>query len=137
MKEQENKELDLFVKKAVQDLELEKAPMDFNKKLFKKIELSKKTVLKTKPLISNEVWWVLTLLLVGLSILGNSFVEINEVYWLSTLKYNTIGNFEWLNFDINELKLNATIYATVGLTIFIVFQILILKKYFTKRRVLI
>ncbi len=137
MKEQENKELNLFVQKAVEDLGLDKVSKDFNKNLFQKIEFSKKAILSPKPLISRSIWYVLALFVVTLFILGNSIVEINEVFWLSTLKYNTIGNFDWLNFDINELKLNSSIYATMGLTIFIVFQVLILKNYFAKRRVLI
>ena len=137
MKEQENKELEIFVKTAMKDLELDKVPSNFNDALFHKIGQSEKTTISPQPAISKTVGWVLAILFPALICLGSFMLDVNQDFWLLPLKYNTIGTMEWLDFRVDNLKWNTTTYAMLGLIVFTFFQVLILRQYFSKRRVII
>ncbi|PIB29462.1 hypothetical protein [Maribacter sp. 4G9] len=136
MKEQEDKELDLFLKNAIKELRPEEVSANFNERLFQRIVQLDTKELKYKPLISKTVWFSLALALIGL--LGIGFImEPNTNFWLFSLKYNTIGNLDFFDVRLEEIKWNSSSYAVLGFVIFILFQILFLKHYFSKHRVII
>ncbi|KAA2216422.1 hypothetical protein [Maribacter flavus] len=136
MKEQEDKELDLFLKNAIKELRPEEVSENFNERLFQRIAQLNTKELKYKPLISKTVWFSLALVLIGL--LGFGFImEPNTNFWLFSLKYNTIGNLDFFDVRFEEIKWNSSSYAVLGFVIFILFQILFLKHYFSKHRVII
>ncbi|MDC6406675.1 MULTISPECIES: hypothetical protein [Maribacter] len=136
MKEQEDKVLDLFLKNAIKELRPEEVSENFNERLFQRIAQLNTKELKYKPLISKTVWFSLALVLIGL--LGFAFImEPNTNFWLFSLKYNTIGNLDFFDVRLREIKWNSSSYAVLGFVIFILFQILFLKHYFSKHRVII
>lgn len=136
MKEQEDKVLDLFLKNAIKELRPEEVSENFNERLFQRIAQLNTKELKYKPLISKTVWFSLALVLIGL--LGFGFImEPNTNFWLFSLKYNTIGNLDFFDVRLREIKWNSSSYAVLGFVIFILFQILFLKHYFSKHRVII
>ncbi|TLF43125.1 hypothetical protein [Maribacter aurantiacus] len=136
MKEQEDKVLDLFLKNAIKELRHEEVSENFNERLFQRIAQLNTKELKYKPLISKTVWFSLALVLIGL--LGFGFImEPNTNFWLFSLKYNTIGNLDFFDVRLREIKWNSSSYAVLGFVIFILFQILFLKHYFSKHRVII
>lgn len=136
MKEQENKELDILLKTAIKDLKPEEVSIDFNRNLFQKIaQIERKKVVQT-PLIPKIVWLALALFLIG--VLGIGFtVETNTEFWLLPMKFNTIGNLDFFNLEMEHIKWDTTSYAMLGFVIFIMFQILFLKQYFSKHKVII
>lgn len=136
MKKQEDKELDLFLKNAIKGLRPEEVSANFNERLFQRISQLNIKELKYKPLISKAVWFSLALALIGL--LGFGFiVEPTTNFWIFSLKYNTIGNLDFFDLRLEEIKWNSSSYAVLGFVIFILFQILFLKHYFSKHRVII
>lgn len=136
MGEQEDKKLDAFLKTAIKDLTHEHVSSDFNKKLFQRISQIDSQKLVHTPLIPKKVWFLLALLLIGFLAFG-FIVEPSNDFWLFSIKYNTIGNLDFLNLGIKDLKWNSTSYAMAGFVIFILFQILFLKQYFSKHKVII
>lgn len=138
MKEQENKELEFFVKTAMKDLELDKVSSNFNDRLIDTLRQSEKIKIRPQPLISKTTWWVLAILFSVLMYLGSFILDVNQDFWLLSLKYNTIGTMDWLDFSMDGFKLTTTTYyALLGLIVFTFFQVLILRQYFSKRRVIL
>jgi len=139
MKEHKQEEIDLFLKKAIKDLELNEVPQDFTSSLLSKIERSNKKITVTvySPLISKSAWWSIGICIIAIcTFLGFNTNLINNG-WFSAFKWNTVGNTDFLNVLPNLALSDGTVYGLLGLTIFVFVQIIYLKKFFTKRRVII
>lgn len=136
MREQEDKELDAFLKTAIKELTPEEVSKDFNKNLFQKIAQIEGKKLTLTPLIPKTVWFLMGLFLIGLLSIG-FIVKPHTDFWLFSMKYNTIGNLDFFNLRIENIQWNSTSYAMVGFVFFILFQILLLKQYFSKHKVII
>ena len=134
------KELDAFIKKTVKTITLEKAPIDFVASVMQQLEVEKenKVDITYTPLVSKNVWLGIAALvasLFGYLTFGKSNTQTE---WFSTFKLNTIGNTDAFNSFSNSLSVSdSTIYALVGLLVFLGIQVIYLKQFFAKRQVLL
>ena len=139
MKEKNDQEIDLFLSKAIKELEYEKVPSDFTSKLLAKIEKSKveSAFMDYKPLISKTAWLAIGLILILVFSVLSFYGNFSSKDWLFSLKWNTVGNINFLNFLPKFDFFDSTVYGFIGFTIFIFIQIVYLKRYFSKRNVII
>ena len=139
MKKNKQEKIDQFLKRAMQDMEHEKAPENFASAIMAKIEQSKVQHVKTvyKPLIPKHIWWSLGIFVAALFIYLGFDVSWYTRGWLSTLKWNIIGNTNFLNSVTNFNLFDNTIYGIVGFILFMLVQIFYLKRFFAKRSVII
>lgn len=139
MKEKNDQEIDLFLSKAIKELEYEEVPLDFTSKVLAKIEKSKveSASIVYRPLISKTAWLAIGLILILVfSVLG-FYGNFSSKDWLFSLKWNTVGNINFLNSLPKFDFFDSTVYGFIGFTIFIFIQIVYLKRYFSKRNVII
>ena len=139
MKAKDEKELDLFLGKAVKDLKYEELPSDFTDRLLQKIEKSKSesSSVVYKPLISKLAWLVIGIILIGVFSVLRWYGNFSSKGWWLSLKWNTVGNINYLNSFPEFDFFDTTVYGFIGFTIFIFAQIAYLKNYFSKRNVII
>lgn len=132
MEEDKDKDLDIFLKKTIKEINLEEPSSNFTADIFSKIRpLRTKDTLVHKPLISEWVWWFIGLLISGISfflIIDDSYVQ-ESWFHLSKLDFlNQLNVFNGVN-----LISDTVIYGLLALTIFIYIQVFILKRYFFNR----
>ena len=138
MKEDKDKKLDAFVRKAIIEAGLDGPSFDFTRSVLSKIQADaqKSKVFVYRPLISKSVWLVILITIAGVfaySIWGNPSSEIN---WLTVLKLNRFAEFNLLANSLNFYISNTIIYSFVGLAFFVWVQVFLLKSYMNKRIVL-
>lgn len=139
MKESEQKEMDLFLKKAIKRLELEQVPLEFTDSVMAKLEQSQIESQKTiyKPLISKPAWYIIALILYGAGLFLGSSANLKSVDWVSVIKLNIIGSNNFLSVLQSITISDTAVYGLLGLLIFIVIQIVYLRRFFATRRVII
>lgn len=139
MKKRKQENLDHFLKNAIQDMELDKVPKDFTNSVMAKIEQSKSYHAKPsyEPLVPKRFWWILGTSLTALFIYLGFDSRWYTMGWFSTFKWNIIGNTSFLNSIPNFDLSDSTVYGLVGFTVFLLVQIFYLKRYFSKRNVII
>lgn len=128
-----DKKLDEFTEKLLKDFSLETPSFDFTTQVMSKVEaLVDSQVTEYKPLISNRIWVVLAMLVLG----AFSFLILGDVQMESTLlsaiQSDIKSNLQVLNLPDFEIS-NVFLYAVIGFTFFISLQILLLKNHFDKR----
>lgn len=128
-----DKKLDEFTEKLLKDFSLETPSLDFTTQVMSKVEaLVDSQVTEYKPLISNRIWVVLAMLVLG----AFSFLILGDVQMESTLlsaiQSDIKSNLQVLNLPDFEIS-NVFLYAVIGFTFFISLQILLLKNHFDKR----
>lgn len=138
MKEDKDKKLDTFVRKAIIEVGLDSPSVDFTRSVLSKIQADaqKSKVFVYRPLISKSVWLVILITIAGVfsySIWENPSSEIN---WLTVLKLNRFAEFNLLTNSLNFYISNTIIYSFVGLAFFVWVQVFLLKSYMNKRIVL-
>jgi hypothetical protein len=140
MKKHKEKELNAFLEKTTKVLELEQAPKDFMQSVMQQVEIHKVNThsIRYTPLVSTNIWIGITVVVVALFwFLG---FENNHVSgdWFSVLRLNTIGNVDFLDvFPTGFSVSDSTIYALVGLLVFLGIQVIYLKQFFANREVLL
>lgn len=140
MNKYKERELDAFLKKATQSMELERAPKNFSIAVMQQlnVKLVNKSNIAYEPLVSTKGWIAILLLVssfIGFLIFGEHQVKMD---WFTTLKLNTLGNMNLLERVANTLFVSdSTIYALVGLLVFMGVQVWYLKRFFAKRQVLL
>ena len=134
MEENKEKELDVFVKKVVDEIGLEEPSIDFTKSVLSKIRTeTHKSAISFKPLISRSIWWVLTTIVFGIFmyvIFGNTSTEIN---WPAFAILNKLAAF---NLSVNipyQSVSDVYVYGFLGLAFFMGIQVFVLKHHFDKR----
>jgi hypothetical protein len=139
MKESEQKQMDLFLKKTIKHLEFEQVPPEFTGSVMAKLEQFQIKSQKTayRPLISKPAWYAMVLVVIGVGIFLGSSAKIESSEWFSVIKLNIIGSTNFLSV-LQSLTISDTaVYGLAGLLIFIVIQIVYLRRFFATRRVII
>lgn len=130
---EENKELDDFIKKSIQEVGLENPSEDFTNAIFSKIENQNSTTFVTKPLLSKYVWFgILTFVaaIFGFVIFGNMSMEST---WGNAIQLNKLTSVN-LSLKMPNLPFsNVFVYGLVAVAVFIWIQVLVLKKQLDKR----
>jgi hypothetical protein len=135
MEDNREKQLDDFIRKAVNHAGLESPANDFTQNILSKIiaETKKSTATVYQPLISRTGWLILaifTIILFAFVIFGNLDLHIGWLPAIDKLVPNKIDFFD----SLQQLRLpNTLVYAISGLVLFVYIQILYFKKYFENR----
>jgi len=125
---EENKELDDFIRKIVEEVGFEQPSDNFTNTTLSKIELiTENNSTVYKPIISRSIWVGIVVVVIGIFI----YVIFNkpsiEIGWLSLLNLNT-------SLRIPDIFVsNIYIYACIVLAFFVGVQVLFLKRHFEKR----
>ncbi len=134
MEENKEKELDIFVKRVVDEIGLEQPSIDFTKSVLSKIQSeTKKSAISYKPLISKSAWVVLATIVFGIFlyvIFGNPRMEINSP------AFSVLNKLAAFDFSVEipyRSVSNIYVYGFLGLTFFMGIQIFVLKHHFDKR----
>ncbi|MCT4698292.1 hypothetical protein [Tenacibaculum haliotis] len=125
------KELDAFTKKYIKEIDIESPSADFTANLMGILKKENAKIYKPTPLISNKMWSVLVMFLVG-SILYVS--KGTSVTWMKMPKIDLsyMSSIEMPNLFGNITVSNTMLYACFFFTLMIFFQVHFLKNHFTK-----
>ncbi len=131
----EDKELDLFIKKMVQEAGLESPSEHFTSGVLKKVQhmnlQSPATIYQ--PLISKKTWALLGLVLSGIIlyvVVGNGK---NDSSWLANVNFDFLSKYDAFTVLSNSFISEILDYSIVGLILFVYIQIFLLKRYMDKR----
>lgn len=126
-------ELDAFAKKYVKEIKGENAPINFTANLMHEIKgLEIKKVIKSSPLISKKVWFLLLAAFVSLFFIPFKSRE-EKLVNMPELDFSFLQKFHLSNL-FGELSISSTMFYTFlffGIMIFI--QIIYLKNHFNKK----
>ncbi|WP_299528509.1 hypothetical protein [Ulvibacterium sp.] len=135
MEKDENKELDAFYKKIIQESGLEEPSANFTASVISKIqqENQRAEIFSYRPLIPRYVWWVSTVLLSVF--FGFVFLKPEN----SEFTILPAWNLDFFKMDafvaaLNSFQLpDALVYGFLSLAIFISFQAYLLKTHWNKQ----
>jgi hypothetical protein len=135
MKEDKDKKLDTFIRKAVIEAGLENPSVDFTRSVLSKIQADaqKSTAFVYRPLISKSVWLMILTAIAGVFVYSIWENPSSEINWLTVLKLNRFAEFNLLANSLNFYISNTVIYSFVGLAFFVWVQVFLLKSYMNKR----
>ncbi|MFD0762439.1 hypothetical protein ACFQZW_10130 [Lutibacter aestuarii] len=123
-----------FTKSIIKEVGLETPSTDFVSNVMKAIDVENKKVvsLNYQPLISNFGWFVITLLLMGMSIfISLSNFQSSEIFLILDSSY--LNKFNEIDF-INNLKFSTTFTFSVLLfAVLVVFQLFAIKHFYAKK----
>ncbi|WP_298286435.1 hypothetical protein [uncultured Lutibacter sp.] len=123
-----------FTKSIIEEVGLETPSTDFVSNVMKAIDVENKKVvsLNYQPLISNFGWFVITLLLMGMSIfISLSNFQSSEIFLILDSSY--LNKFNEIDF-INNLKFSTTFTFSVLLfAVLVVFQLFAIKHFYAKK----
>lgn len=130
MKENENKELEKLVDKAMKNMPLETPSFDFTSRVMAQTAIAPKKVISTyKPIIPKSFWLVLTILIIGLlCYVYFSGTPQEEISYGVDLKQIYNSKFNNITSDLNFSK--TTMYATVALLLAMLAQIPLIRNHF-------
>ena len=131
---EENKELDDFIRKIVEEVGFEQPSDNFTNTTLSKIELiTENNSTVYKPIISRSIWVGIVVVVIGIFI----YVIFNkpsiEIGWLSLLNLNKLAAFNTSLRMPDIFVSNIYIYACIVLAFFVGVQVLFLKRHFEKR----
>ncbi len=132
---EENSALDDFIRKTVEEVGLEKAPVDFTNSVMSKIktEAERSSVFIHRPLISKFTWFVIISVVVAVFayvIFGN---QDTESTWFSILQLNRLAAFNQLGRIPSPVVSNTFVYGFLIFAFFAVVQVIMIKKRFNKQ----
>ncbi|VAW16712.1 hypothetical protein MNBD_BACTEROID03-16 [hydrothermal vent metagenome] len=135
MKEDKDKKLDAFIRKAVIEVGLENPTVDFTRSVLSKIQADaqKSTAFVYRPLISKSVWLMILTAIAGVFVYSIWENPSSEISWLAVSKLNRFAEFNLLANSLNFYISNTVIYSFVGLAFFVWVQVFLLKSYMNKR----
>ncbi|SEB44620.1 hypothetical protein SAMN04489761_0766 [Tenacibaculum sp. MAR_2009_124] len=132
---EENKhvdELDVFMKKYVNEIESEMPSIDFTTNIMNTIHtLESKEVFKVKPLISGKTWFVLGLILIVSILFVSQGQSISEL--ITIPEVSRFSSFEIPNISLGITVSNTMLYTCLLFSIMAFVQIYLLKGYFSRR----
>lgn len=132
-KNKQDSQEDIFLRKYVQEIELDKPKANFTSSIMDVILAEEKqTVVNASPLISKKMW----LLVVGFiaTCLGFLLKERNaSTFKFPTIDTNFIPNFEIPNLFGNLSISTTTLFAVITFSVLAFIQIGYLKNYFNKQ----
>ncbi|MGB5818125.1 MAG: hypothetical protein WBG90_01480 [Saonia sp.] len=137
MEKNNERELDILVKKTVKEIGLEQPSVDFTGTVISRIKETVGSAVTTyRPLISRSNWLLLSVFVLGVFsylIFGKHQMEITGIPQIQWDKFiNTDFLERWLNMEVYH----TFAYAILGLTFFVCIQVFILKHYLNKRYIL-
>jgi len=123
-----------FTKSIIKEVGLESPSADFVSNVMKAIDVENKKVvsLNYQPLISNLGWFVIIILLMGMSIfISLSNFQSSEIFLILDSSY--LNKFNEIDF-INNLKFSTTFTFSVLLfAVLVVFQLFAIKHFYAKK----
>ena len=127
---EENKKLDDFIKKSVQEVGLEKPSLDFTDLVLSKIEVESEIspAFQYQPILSKSTWFIILAMVAaifGYVIFGNPNLE-NTMFSFSQL--NKMTAFNILGEIPSPEVSNTFIYSSLIFTIFVILQVFIIKQ---------
>ncbi|MEQ6124712.1 hypothetical protein AAON49_10955 [Pseudotenacibaculum sp. MALMAid0570] len=132
MEENNNKQVDAFLKKQLQEIPLESPSIDFTNHIMSVLDKESSKSTQYVPLISKKVWFAIVAVIVALFFIPfqkqeDSILDKVPIDFSFLDKVNLSGVFE--GFSISS----ATFYAMLLFSIMIFVQIFYIKGYFSKR----
>ncbi|MEZ0006658.1 hypothetical protein ABH942_002035 [Flavobacterium sp. 28YEA47A] len=130
MKENENKELENLVDKAMKNLPLETPSFDFTSRIMAQTAIVPKKVISAyKPILPKTFWLVLAIILIGLLCYTYfSGAPQEELSYGVDSKQIYISKFSNITNGLNYSK--TTMYAAVALFLAMLVQIPIIRNHF-------
>ncbi len=135
MKGNENKELDILLKKMVKEAGLESPSVHFTDQILYKIQHVKQQSSATvyQPLISRTTWGLLAMALLGI-FFYSIFGTVNSVrLWSSIENIDFLSKYDLLTKLANSPISETLSYSILGLSFFVYLQLYLLKRYMDKR----
>jgi len=135
MEENNDKQLDDFVKKIVKSTGLETPSVGFTQNIMSKIvaQEAKSTVTVYQPLISKTSWLILatiTLLLFAYVIFGKLDLTIS---WLTNINSEVLNKIGFMD-ALSQINLPDTaVYSLIGIMLFFYVQIIFMKRHLESR----
>jgi len=133
MKANNDKQLDKFVDKLMQENSPESPSPEFTAKLMLQVQATEmEKVAVYKPLISKRAWFIIFGVIIALTGYFIFNTDVQPVSWLESLDIVTVND------DIMKMlpafKFSTiTLYAVVLLPVMLFLQITMLKKYFNRQ----
>lgn len=129
MENQFNREEE-FIKRLLNETVIEKPSADFKAKIMMRIESKKVSVKEYTPLISETVWWLLTIVLA--IAIGGFYFQFSEIDADFSGNFNFSGaGIPEINFPVIEFS-RTTQYAVAFLALFFL-QIPFLKRFLDRQ----
>ncbi|WP_297704862.1 hypothetical protein [uncultured Eudoraea sp.] len=135
MEENNDKQLDDFVKKIVKSTGLETPSVGFTQNIMSKIvaQEAKSTVTVYQPLISKTSWLILAtiiLLLLAYVIFGKLDLTIS---WLPNINSEVLNKIGFMD-ALSQINLPDTaVYSLIGIMLFFYVQIIFMKRHLESR----
>ncbi len=128
MKENENKELEKLIGKAMKNMSLETPSFDFTSRVMAQAAIApKKAITDYKPILPKRFWLVSAIIIIGLIIYAYfSGTPQEKVSYGIDLEQIYNSKFSHITNQINFSK--TTMYATVALLLAMLVQIPLIRK---------
>jgi hypothetical protein len=134
MKTHDDKAIENFVNKVMQNTVLESPAVDFTSQVMSQVEIfQSREITAYKPLISKRIWSV-----IGFAILATCFyLFLNtpsiETSWLNSFNFDGITNNS-ITQALSSFTISKTLTYTIGFLAFMIcVQVTFLKHHFDKR----
>lgn len=127
---EENKELDNFIRKSMNEVGVENPSVDFTNLVMSKIKVDSETnsVFMYQPLISKKTWFIIITLVTTIFAYVIFSLPNTEATWLSVVQWNKLTSFNLMG-SIPNISVSSTfIYSILAVVFFVWVQILFLKK---------
>lgn len=134
MKEQEAKELEQLVAKAMQKSSLETPSFQFTDKVMAAINAQQQsTAIRYSPLIPKYIWVSIVLILIGITGYLWFLVQPTPLDLESSFTFNFMKNSAFSKEISTFTPSKVTVYAFFLLALMLCVQIPVLKRYFDKQ----
>jgi hypothetical protein len=127
---EENKELDDFIRKSVNQVGLEKPSVDFTNLVISKINanVARSSVFVHQPLFSTTTWFIIAAIVVAIFAYVIFGQTGQESTWNSIFQLNKLASFNLMG-SIPKIPVSNTIfYGVLSVAFFGCLQIIVLKK---------
>lgn len=127
---EENKELDDFIRKSINEVGLENPSEDFTNLVMSSIKVDSETstVFKYQPLISKTTWFIIITLVAAIFAYVIFGQPNTKATWLSAIQLNKLSSFNLMGRMPSISVSNTFVYGILAVTFFVWIQILVLKK---------
>lgn len=134
MEDNKNKELEFLIDSIMKSDSLQSPSKDFTSKVMQHIDvLENKKVLAYKPLISKQVWVIISvfiLAIIGYSLFGS---ESTNEGWFNTVNWNVLYDNNLFS-QLGKINFSSTLtYALVFFGLMIGIQVSLFRKYFNQQ----
>jgi hypothetical protein len=131
---EENKELDAFIKKSIQEVGLDTPSLDFTNSVMSKIQIEteRSAVFVHKPLFSKSTWFAIISMVIAIFAYVIFGQPEQETTWLWFSKLNDLASFNLMGSMPNIAVSRTLTYGILAVTFFVWVQIFLLKKHIDK-----